>query len=480
MTRSPAKLHVLKAADEVEETDDTGRPMVAVTEVGPEEGRLAHPAIHGKRQRDAQTRFEAEAELVGFVCDLLDAPADAPGVVTPGVNDAALLVMRAARKAHPHQSRPTVVLPQSAHPAYFAAAATVGLRPRVVPLDGDGRAVLGALVGAIDDSTVLIVASAPSFTHGVADPIAWIAAASAARDVRLHVDATSGGWALAYAERAGRVGPTWTFAVYGVDSIAVDAGPDRGGPADLTVLVHRDPAAHRDLRASAWSRGPVEVPPAWLPASRLLTDVTVTARELGHQGCGELALDALQATAHIVEGLEEISGVQVVARPDSTTITLRTDTTCDAFTFSDALYRRGWAAQPVLPEVGQPLLRLAVTPAMREAADEFLEAAAEAVDDARERGRAQLDATLERLLETLDPRDVGDYAVHLLLDAAAVLDEAGHEGEGRRAQVNLLLANAPIGVREVLHGVHLDRLSRPVRSGQEVVVSTISDTDDSE
>ena len=65
-------------------------------------------------------------------------------------------------------------------------------------------------------------ASAPSYAHGVLDPVPEIAAAALERGVRMHVDACIGGWVLPFAARLGRPVTPWTFAVEGVTSISVD------------------------------------------------------------------------------------------------------------------------------------------------------------------------------------------------------------------------------------------------------------------
>ena len=76
-----------------------------------------------------------------------------------------------------------------------------------MPVGPDFRADAAAMAAAIDDDTVLVVASAPSYAHGVVDPVTEIAAAAAARGVRCHVDACIGGWVLPYAARLGRAVP---------------------------------------------------------------------------------------------------------------------------------------------------------------------------------------------------------------------------------------------------------------------------------
>ena len=470
MTTATARLQLMKGV--TGPAAGAEHTLAALTGIDLDDGRLAHPATHGLQRGDQapRSRQEAENELVGFVCDLLQAPEETVGTVAAGLVESALMVLRAARDARPGARRPSVVLPHSAHPAWFAAAAAVGTTPLVAPVAADGSVQLGPLTALLRDDTVLVVASAPSYTHGTVDPVAWIAAAAAARSVPLHVDASSGGWALAYAELAGRVRQPWGFAVPGVASITIDVGPDRGTSSDLSVILHRDVADRRAVHtASLGPRGPLDTAATWSPPSAVLGELAETLREVGHERCARLALDGLDATARLAEGLLETRGVTVAARPDATTIALRAEATCDIFVFADALHHRGWSAQPLFPENGPPLLRVPVTAAMLPLVDACLEAMDEAAAEALARGRAQVDPTLERLLDQLDPADVDEYAAGLLLDAAAVLDESDTEHPGRRQATNLLLRAAAPEVRETLVTFQRDRLSRPLRRGRPAV-----------
>ena len=483
MTTATARLRLMDTAPTTDTSVDDEPGLIAVDGTALDDGRLAHPATHGLKrgEQSPRSRQEAENELVGFVCDLLQAPDAAVGTLAGGLVESALMVLRAARDARPTLKRPAIVLPHSAHPAWFAAAAAVGVRAVVAPVADDGSVQVGPMTALIRDETVLVLASAPSYTHGTVDPVNWIAAAAAAHDVPLHVDASSGGWALAYAGLAGRVRQPWGFAVAGVASITIDVGPDRGTAADLSVLVHRDAADRRAVHASCLSpRGPLDTAAVWTPPSAVLAEVAETLREVGHARCAELALDGLDATARLAEGLLDARGVTLVAQPDATTIALRADTTCDIFVFADALHDRGWSAQPLFPETGPAMLRLPVTAAMLPLVDECLQAMQESAAEAQARGRAQIDPTLERLLEQLDPSDVSAYAAELLLDAAAVLDESDTEHPERRQATNLLLKAADPRIRELLVTYQRDRLSKPVRRGAPTLRFVAADSPDTD
>lgn len=472
------------------ENDESGghgsdRAFTAVRGITPEDGHVAHPATHARQATQAapvrqsapghpaarpadvpRTRHLVESEIVGFVCDLVRAPRTTVGSVAPGLADAALVVLRGARDSRPGLRRPTLVLPESAHPAWFSAAAALGVVPVVIPVDAHGQAAVGPLTAAIGDETVLVVASAPSFTHGVVDPVSWIAAATVASGVPLHIDASAGGWSMAYARLWGRLGPVWGFDVPGVTSLTLEIGPERGVEADISVILHRrDQTRGAEQRADLRRRGPQAWHAAWRAAGEVVDDIAETLREIGHDTCAELALAALDATAGLARGMCDVRGVQLAAQPEATTITLRADATCDIFTFADGLHQRGWAAQPVVLESGVALLRLPVTAAMLPLVEECLQAIEAAAFDAQARGRAQIDPTLERLLEQLEPGQVSQYSARLLLDAAAVLDTSDPERLGRRAATQLLLQAAAPGVREELLVLDHERLNQPARCG---------------
>ncbi len=93
---------------------------------------------------------------------------------------------------------------------------------------------------AIDDQTVLVVASAPQFPQGVIDPVTEVAALAAARGVNCHVDACMGGVTLPYLRRLGLEVPPWNFAVEGVTSMSVDLHKYGYTAKGASVVMYRD------------------------------------------------------------------------------------------------------------------------------------------------------------------------------------------------------------------------------------------------
>ncbi|MGZ4488448.1 MAG: pyridoxal phosphate-dependent decarboxylase family protein, partial [Nocardioides sp.] len=261
MTDALARLRAMQAADlpvhggrTLAYVYDSGLPDVDAV------GREAVAAYAGSNGLDP-TAFPSllrmENDLVAFGCDLLDAPAGAAGTVTSGGTESVLLAVQTARDARPGVERPRMVVPETAHAAFHKAAHYFGVELVAVPVGPDFRADVEATTAAVDadpDRTVLVVASAPSYAHGVVDPVTELAALAAARGIRCHVDACIGGWLLPYAARAGRAVRPWTFAVPGVTSISVDLHKYAYAPKGTSLLLHRSAALRRPqfFAAASW------------------------------------------------------------------------------------------------------------------------------------------------------------------------------------------------------------------------------------
>lgn len=404
-----------------------------------------------------------ENDLVGWAGRLLDAPTGFVGSATSGGTESLLLTVLAARESRPDVAAPSMVLPTTAHAAFHKAAHYFGVRPVLVDVDPvTYRADPDAMAAAIDDTTVLVVASAPSYAHGVVDSVPQIAAAAASRGVRCHVDACVGGWVLPYLDDA----PPWTFAVDGVTSISVDLHKYAYTPKGVSLLLHRDPGLRRPqyFASASWpgytmlnstvqstkSGGPLAA--AW-----------AVVHHIGDDGYRRLVAQAREATLALADAVATIPGLSVVVAPDATLLTLATDDSCDVFTLADEMLARGWFVQPQMAFRSMPAtLHITLSAATAPSVPEFTAALRESVDAARTAGLVQVTPQLAAMAATLDPATLDDAAFDGLLQVAGL---AGADGDlalpERMAPVNALLDVAPPRLREALLLAFLDRLSRP-------------------
>ncbi len=454
---------------------DSGRPDV--DRVG-REAVASYAGSNGLDPTSFPSLLTMENELVGFACNLLDAPDGAVGAVTSGGTESCLLAVQTAREAQREISAPSMVVADTVHAAFHKAAHYFGIQTRVIPTGPDFRADAEAMIAAMDGTTVLIVGSAPSYAHGVVDPIPALAAAAAERGVRCHVGACIGGWVLPYAARLGREIPPWTFAIEGVTSISVDTHKYGYAPKGTSVLLHRTSAlrkpsyfAFADWPGYTMLNSTMQSTKSGGP----LAGAWAVLQCLGDEGYLELCRTTFDAVDRIVAGVDELPALSVLVVPDSSLITLITDGSCDVFTIADEMATRGWFVQPQMSYGGAPPnLHLSVSAGTAAHVGEMLSALTASVEAAQVDGPVRVDPDVVAFIEALDPAALTDDDFDGLLAASGLVsgdpagNPAGDPSSGldlpdRMADINALLDAAAPRMREALLIAFMDRLARPTR-----------------
>jgi sphinganine-1-phosphate aldolase len=406
-----------------------------------------------------------ENDLVATAAGLLGGDAETVGTVTSGGTESCLLAVLAARDARPDLATPNLVLPETAHAAFHKAAHLFGVRKVVVPVDpATFRADPAAMAAAIDESTVLVVASAPSYAHGVVDPVPEIAAAAAARGVRMHVDGCIGAWVLPYFARLGADVPPFDFRVPGVTSLSVDLHKYAYCAKGVSVLLHANAGLRRThYFASADWPGYTMLNPT-LQSTRSggpLAAAWAVVRHLGDEGYLRLAEVTREAVARIREGVAGIDGLRILGDPDSTLIAFTAaGAEFDLFTVADEMKARGWYVQPQFAHGSSPLnLHLTVTAANHGSEAEFLADLTASVHAAKAAGPATVDPDVAAFVAALDPETLTTDQFGGLLAAAGL---TGGDGlPDRMAPINALLATAAEPLRERLLLEFLSALYTP-------------------
>jgi sphinganine-1-phosphate aldolase len=439
------------------EADALGREAIA-----------AYASTNGLDPTAFPSLLRMEQDLVATAADLLDAPVTAVGSVTSGGTESLLLAVQTARDARPDVAHPTMILPTSAHASFHKAAHYFRVKPVFVDVDHEtGRADPAGTAQAITSDTVLVVASAPSYAHGVIDPVGEIAASAAERGIRCHVDACIGGWLLPYLRRDDPGLPAFSFSVPGVTSISVDLHKYAYTPKGVSILLHRDVDLRRpQFFASAQWPGYTMINSTTqsTKSGGPLAAAWAVTRFIGDDGYARLARQVHDGVADLLAGLAGIDQLRVVAPPDASLVALAADERCDVFTICDELLSRGWYAQPQMSFGPFPAsLHLSISAATVPRIPEFLTALRESVAAAVAAGPVRVDGSVAALLGSLDSSTLEDTTFDQLLQVAGLGGAGGLALPERMAPVNALLDAAPPQVREAVLIGFLDRLSRPQR-----------------
>ena len=297
------------------------------------------------------TKFEAE--VVAMTAAMLGSshvPADTPvsGTVTSGGTESILLAMKAYRdfaREHRGIAAPEIVAPVTAHAAFDKAARFFDMPLVRVPVDDGFRADLDALDAAVTDQTAVVVGSAPTFPHGVIDPIPEIAALAAERGVACHVDACLGGFILPWAERLGYPVPPFDFRLPGVTSMSADTHKYGYAAKGSSVVLYRG----RELRQSQYYTvtdwpGGLYLSPT-LAGSRpgaLSATCWAAMVSIGEDGYLQAAQRILETGARIRDGVAAIPGLRVLGDPLWVTA-FGTTGGLDVYQVMENMSRRGWS-----------------------------------------------------------------------------------------------------------------------------------------
>ncbi|TKG71203.1 pyridoxal phosphate-dependent decarboxylase family protein [Prauserella endophytica] len=439
--------------------------LAGLDELGAKAHALASSA-NGLDPTAFPSLLRMENDLVAAAAALLGGTPETVGSVTSGGTESCLLAVLAAREGRRDVAEPNMVLPTTVHAAFRKAAHLFGVRAVDVPVDPvTFRADPEAMAAAIDENTVLVVASAPSYAHGVVDPVAEIARAASAKGVRLHVDACIGGWVLPYLRRAGATVPPFDFTVPGVTSISVDLHKYAYCHKGVSVLLHADASLRRGHYFASADWPGYTMLNTTLQSTRSggpLAAAWAVVRHVGDAGYERLARDTLAAVAEIRAGVEKVDGLRVLGSPDSTllALALEGDPGFDLFTVADEMKDRGWYVQPQFAHGASPAnLHLTITAANRGGEAAFVADLAASVAAARKAGPVVVGGELEQLIAALDPEQLTPEQFEGLLAGAGLTGGAGLPE--RMAQINALLAVAPARLRERLLLEFLGLLYRP-------------------
>jgi glutamate/tyrosine decarboxylase-like PLP-dependent enzyme len=392
---------------------------------------------------------EMERQVVGAVADQLGG---GHGIFTSGGTESIMLAVKAARDSS-RRARPNLVLPVTAHPAFHKAAHYLGVEVVAVPVDlATYRVRAEDVAAAVDEDTILVVASAPSYPQGVIDPIEEVAAVAAAAGLPFHVDACVGGWLLPWLRAAGAEIPPFDLSVPGVTSISCDLHKFGYAPKGASVVLFADPAMRRKAYFASAGWPGYTIINATVQSSRSagpLGGAWATLQALGREGYTELGRATLEATTRLREGIAAIPGLRVLGEPESSLVAFE-GADVDVFVLADEARARGWFLQPQLSYAGIPAnLHITVTGVTLSGVDSMLKVIAESASAARSRGPVVLPDGLVDLVADLD-LDALDDAAFADLAASVGVDLRPGAGQPEMAVVNTVLDALPAASREVL------------------------------
>jgi glutamate/tyrosine decarboxylase-like PLP-dependent enzyme len=408
--------------------------------------------------------MEMENDLVSMMASHAGGDDRVVGNFTSGGTESILLAVKTARdcsrKTRPGVTRPEMVLPVTAHAAFHKAAEYFDVRVVQTPVDSRTyKADPGAMEAAVTPDTILLVASAPSYAHGVIDPIPEIGGLAQERDLFFHVDACVGGFMLPFLRELGEPVPEFGFKVPGVTSVSMDFHKYGYTPKNASVILYKNRSIrrHQLFACSAWpgyslanntiqsskSGGPLAA--AW-----------AVVHFLGTEGYREFAKQTRQATLKLVEGINRIKGLQVLGQPDMFMFSVASESV-NVFHVVDQMKKRGWYLQPQLSYDNSPEnFHISLTIANVHLIDDLLENLRESVDEARKQKSGDIVMIVKDALADIQDNSINEDNIARMMAMAGI--KTGGVPGGDMGDINEILNALSPELRELLLKEFLNEL----------------------
>ena len=388
---------------------DAGKPLL---ELAREAYAMCMP-INGLDPTVYPSARKIENVVVSACLDLMNAPVGAAGTATAGGTESVMLAVKTARdyarKTRPEITRPKMLLPETAHASFHKGAHYFGVEAVTFAVNPETfRADLEDARRKFTDDVVLVVGSAPSYAHGVIDPIRELAALASERGALMHVDACVGGLVLPFMRENGVELEDFDFGVDGVTSISMDLHKYGFAPKGISVLLQR----RRDLRDAQyfafakWS-GYAIINSTTLGSKSVAAMGAASAliNHLGREGYRERVKLMWDATERLVGVVDAIPALRVLGRPSMNLFGFTT-VDGDVFELADRLTECGWHVQPTYAFGNSPAhIHLTVDPGNAAQAEAFA-------------------ADLRKCVERLPPTVVPPAPM------VEMLEQLGADGEG--------------------------------------------------
>jgi sphinganine-1-phosphate aldolase len=241
------------------------------------------------------------------------------------------------------------IIPETAHTAFHKAAEYFKIKLQLVSCKLPSyKAHASSFTRLINPNTVLLVASAPNYPHGIIDDIPSLSKLAAKRRIPLHVDCCLGSFLIPYLEKAGFPSEPFDFKLKGVTSISCDTHKYGFAPKGSSTLLYRteELRSHQYFISPNWPGGVYASPSmAGSRPGSLIAGTWASMMAQGENGyidaCHKIIGAARSIESAIREDPDLNVDLRVIGRPLLSVVAFGS-TTIDIYAVADGMSAKGW------------------------------------------------------------------------------------------------------------------------------------------
>ncbi|HEY8402553.1 MAG TPA: aspartate aminotransferase family protein [Cytophagaceae bacterium] len=290
-----------------------------------------------------------ENEVVKIVANLLGGNAATVGTMTSGGTESILMAVKTARDYarvnKPEIRNPEIIVPMTAHPAFEKACHYFNVKPIYIPVDPVSfKADIHATRNAITPETIMLVGSAPSYPHGVMDPVENLSELASEHKLLLHVDACIGGMILPFIKMNGGRVRSFDFSLPGVTSISVDLHKYGYAAKGASVILYKNASLrkHQFFVSTEWPGGIYgSASVSGTRPGAVIAAAWAALMSIGEEGYCEMAKSTMATTEILIKGIREIPELCLMGESEMCIVAF-TSNTINMYEVADELNSKGW------------------------------------------------------------------------------------------------------------------------------------------
>ena len=272
-----------------------------------------------------------ESSIVNMCLELYKGNKNSIGNITSGGTESILMTCKAHRDFSKHMfqiDEPEIIISKSAHVAFNKAAHYLGIK-LVIMDEIENRFDINALKNTINSNTILVVGSAPSFPHGVIDPVQEIGDVVNKYNLKnnsnigFHIDACLGGFILPFKEKINSIDYKCNFKNINVTSISMDAHKYGYSPKGSSIIMYKNKKlAHYQYYVEPDWPGGIYISPnmAGSRSGAIIAGTWASLMYHGYDGYIDKTKKILEIVDYIYNELLNNNQLIVNAKPDTTVI----------------------------------------------------------------------------------------------------------------------------------------------------------------
>lgn len=289
-----------------------------------------------------------ERDIIEWTKLLLNGNDECCGSITSGGTESILMACKAYRDRGIMNGikNPEMIISHSTHAAFDKACHYFGIKLVRVGINIDGKINLYSIKRKINDNTILIVASAPTYNHGIIDDIEGISNLITEIGnplIGLHVDCCLGGFILPFI-RDDLNGIEFDFKVKNVTSISTDYHKYGLAPKGISAVLYsnKELLHYQYFVQSEWTGGVYAT--STLTGSRpgnIVALTYATMLYIGLNGYKEIANEIIIVKNYILKELSKIEDIYIYGQPLASVIGF-TSYKFDIILLNDKMTEKGW------------------------------------------------------------------------------------------------------------------------------------------